>query len=156
MIQAILLQTIRLVISFVMPVILPGKTGCLNLMSGNIMKSMKFIVLFSLVTGFSVLATQNTSMASSNGSGKIAPMSAEKLAYCSRRHRSFNPRTGYFKAQDGRKVFCIVQTGYIKKANSHPWPPYPRSGKTFKQWQDCVFGAAGGREGYSASDCDNQ
>ena len=116
------------------------------------MKTLNFIVLFSFVLGLSLLGTNVSSMAAKN----ISSLSAERSAYCSQRYRSFNPKTGYFTNYDGRKILCAEKVRYIHKGNSNPWPPYPRTGKTFKQWQDCVFGAAGGREGYSASDCSNQ
>ncbi len=38
--------------------------------------------------------------------GKYAPWSRAWKKDCSRRYRSFNPHTGYFTANSGRKVFC--------------------------------------------------
>ncbi len=39
-------------------------------------------------------------------SGKYAPWSRAWKKDCSRRYRSFNPRTGNFTSYSGRKVFC--------------------------------------------------
>lgn len=38
--------------------------------------------------------------------GRYEPWSPEWYAYCSRRYRSFNPRTGYFLGYDGVYHFC--------------------------------------------------
>jgi len=38
--------------------------------------------------------------------GKYAPWSRAWKRDCSRRYRSFNPHTGYFTSNRGRKVFC--------------------------------------------------
>ena len=35
-----------------------------------------------------------------------APWTPEWYRYCSSRYRSFDPRTGYFRAHSGRHVFC--------------------------------------------------
>ena len=39
-------------------------------------------------------------------SRKYAPWSRAWKRDCSRRYRSFNPHTGYFTSNSGRKVFC--------------------------------------------------
>ncbi len=38
--------------------------------------------------------------------GKYTPWSHAWKKDCSRRYRSFNPKTGYFTSYSGRKVFC--------------------------------------------------
>ena len=87
---------------------------------------------------------------------QLVPWSAAWVAECSRRYRSFNRKTGYFISTNGRKTFCAGAKKRIRTGNSNPWPPYPRTGKTFKQWQDCVFAANGIHEGYSTSECNDQ
>lgn len=36
----------------------------------------------------------------------LVPWTAAWIASCTRRYRSFNPRTGYYVAYSGRRVFC--------------------------------------------------
>ena len=120
------------------------------------MKVKSFVVLMSFLTGASVTGVNTSSSAPPKSRKTLAPASSEGTAYCSRHYGNFNPKTGTFKSSNRKKNFCAGKTKNLNAGNSNPWPPYPRYGKTSKQWQECVFEAFGVHEGYSASDCNDQ